>query len=147
MDVMLDFICMGPVDLQGARRKRQNTKFLSTVELEPTTLRSEVWHSIPTEIVGRVESCPYYMHVLSMYKFENDEGERILSCKCTVLCYILKYIYMYISIYCTNSKETYKSCVCFQHANTTKHSSWSGICTLKANTGLMCLFAICTIKR
>ena len=26
MDVMLDFICMGPVDLPGARRKRQNTK-------------------------------------------------------------------------------------------------------------------------
>ena len=26
MDVMLDFICMGPVDLQGARQKRQNTK-------------------------------------------------------------------------------------------------------------------------
>ena len=26
MDVMLDFICMGPVDLPGSRRKRQNTK-------------------------------------------------------------------------------------------------------------------------
>ena len=26
MDVMLDFICMGPVDLSEARRKRQNTK-------------------------------------------------------------------------------------------------------------------------
>ena len=26
MDVMLDFICMGPVDLTGARRKRHNTK-------------------------------------------------------------------------------------------------------------------------
>ena len=24
---MLDFICMGPVDLPGARRKRQNTKW------------------------------------------------------------------------------------------------------------------------
>ena len=26
-DVMLDFICMVPVDLLGARRKRQNTKW------------------------------------------------------------------------------------------------------------------------
>ena len=26
MDVMVDFICIGPVDLTGARRKRQNTK-------------------------------------------------------------------------------------------------------------------------
>ena len=25
-NVMLDFICMGPFDLPGARRKRQNTK-------------------------------------------------------------------------------------------------------------------------
>ena len=24
---MLDFICMGPVDLSGARRKRKNTKW------------------------------------------------------------------------------------------------------------------------
>ena len=27
MDVMLDFICMGSVDLPGAHRKRQNTKY------------------------------------------------------------------------------------------------------------------------
>ena len=27
MNVMLDFICMGPVDLPGARQKRQNTKW------------------------------------------------------------------------------------------------------------------------
>ena len=26
MNIMLDFICMGPVVLPGARRKRQNTK-------------------------------------------------------------------------------------------------------------------------
>ena len=40
MNVMLYFICMGPVDLPGARRKRQNSndKFLPTVKLEPTTL-------------------------------------------------------------------------------------------------------------
>ena len=41
---MLDCIWMGPVDLPEARRKRQNQneKFLHTVGLEPTTLRSEV---------------------------------------------------------------------------------------------------------
>ena len=42
MNVMLDFICMAPVDLSGARRKRQNAKFLPTVGFEPTALRSEV---------------------------------------------------------------------------------------------------------
>ena len=48
VDVMLDFICIGPVDLTGARRKRQNTKWknsLSTVGLEPSTLRFQVWCS------------------------------------------------------------------------------------------------------
>ena len=28
------------------------------------------------------------------YKYENDEVEPYLSCKCTVLCYILDYIYI-----------------------------------------------------
>ena len=28
------------------------------------------------------------------YMYENDEGGRNLSCKCTVLCYILEYIYI-----------------------------------------------------
>ena len=69
------------------------------------------------------------------------KNSAFFSGKCTVLCYILEYIYKY----CTNSKETNKSCACFQHANTTKNSTWSGICMLKASTWLMCLFAICTI--
>ena len=55
---MLDFICMGPVDLPGARRKRQNTKWkisLSTVGLEPTTLRFKVWCS--TDWASRAWRC------------------------------------------------------------------------------------------
>ena len=32
--------------------------------------------------------------------------------------------YWNIYLYCTNSKETSKSCVCFQHSNTIKHSTW-----------------------
>ena len=38
MNVMLDFICMGPVELRGAwnKRKLQNEKTLSIVEFEPT---------------------------------------------------------------------------------------------------------------
>ena len=31
---------------------------------------------------------------LHCYKFENDEVERNLSSKCTILCYILEYIYI-----------------------------------------------------
>ena len=55
------------------------------------------------------------------------------------------FTYWNIYKYCTNSKETYKSCACFQHANTTKHSTWSGICILKASTWRMRLLVICTI--
>ena len=29
--------------------------------------------------------------------------------------------------YCTNNKETHKACAWFQHANTTKHSTWPGV--------------------
>ena len=44
MNVMLDFICMGSVDLQGLlerveSKEIQNEKFLSTVGFEPTILR------------------------------------------------------------------------------------------------------------
>ena len=28
------------------------------------------------------------------YKYENDDADRNLSCKCTVLCYILEYFYI-----------------------------------------------------
>ena len=41
MNVILDLIYMGPVDLPIAHRKqqKQNEKFFTTVGLEPTTLR------------------------------------------------------------------------------------------------------------
>ena len=32
------------------------------------------------------------------YKYENDEGQRILSGKCTVLCYILEFIINFVPI-------------------------------------------------
>ena len=75
------------------------------------------------------------------YKFENDEVERNLSRKCTVLCYILDRIYLY----CTNNKETHKSCACLQHANTRSGRMFGRVCMLKASTGLVRLIAICTI--
>ena len=45
MNVMLDFICIAPVDLPGAHKKQkmQNEKFLLKVGLVATALRSEVW--------------------------------------------------------------------------------------------------------
>ena len=49
MDVMLDFICMGPVDLTGARQKRQNTKWkISCRQWDSNpqlTLRFQGWRS------------------------------------------------------------------------------------------------------
>ena len=49
------------------------------------------------------------------------------------------------NIYCTNCKETHKSCACFQHANTRSSRMFGRVCMLKASAGLVCLFAICTI--
>ena len=54
MDVMLDFICMGPVDLPGARRKRQNTKWKIPCPQwdsnpQPFDSKSD---ALPTELAG-----------------------------------------------------------------------------------------------
>ena len=70
MDVMLDFICMGPVDLTGVRRKRQNTKWKIPCpqwdsSSQPFDSKSD---ALPTELAGLGECCtfkwPYYIHVL-----------------------------------------------------------------------------------
>ena len=37
---------------------------------------------------------PFRYQCIHWYQFENDEEERILSYKCTALCYILGYIYI-----------------------------------------------------
>ena len=102
---MLDFICMGPVDLPGGRRKRQDTKWKIPCPQwdsnpRPLDLKSD---ALPTELAGLGEFCPfkwlYYIHVLpipmfTLYKYQNDEVERNLSCKCTVSICILEYMYI-----------------------------------------------------
>ena len=57
MDVMLDFICMGAVDLPGVRRKRQNTKWKNSCPQldsnpQPLDLKSD---ALPTELAGLVK--------------------------------------------------------------------------------------------
>ena len=60
-----------------------------------------------------IHSCTSDTNVyISIYKFEDDEEERIF------LVHVL-YCWTYwniIYLYSTNSKKTHKSCVCFQHA-------------------------------
>ena len=80
--------------------KIQNEKVLPTVG-QPWYLKSD---ALPTGLARLVDSCllkwPYYIYTctsnanecLRWYKFENYEGERILSFKCTVLRYISEYI-------------------------------------------------------
>ena len=56
-------------------------------------------------------------------------------------CFVL---HIGINVYFTNNKETHMSCACFQRANTRSGRMFGRICMLKASTGLVCLFAICT---
>ena len=68
---------------------------------EPWDLKSD---ALPTELTGLRCKLHYlnehyvYMYFLYQcihwFKFENDEAERIVSCKCTVLCYILEHSYI-----------------------------------------------------
>ena len=149
---MLDFICMGPVDLPGARRKRQNTKWKISCPQwdsnpQPSDSKSD---ALPTELAGLGEcypfKSPYYIHVLPilMYIYISTRMTKD-SVFCLVNVLFCVTYWNIIHKCCTNSKETHKSCACFQHANTVKHSTWSGICTLEASTGPMRLFVICKI--
>ena len=151
---MLDFICMGPVDLPGARRKRQNTKWKIPCpqwdSIEPTTLRFKVWCS--TDWASRAWWM-LFIKITLLHTCTPDTNVYIIistrMTKDSVFCLVnvLFCVTYWNIIYkcCTNSKETHKSCACFQHANTAKHSTWSGICTLKASTRPMRLFVICKI--
>ena len=88
---MLDFICMGPVDLIGARRKRQNTKWKLPCpqwDLNPQPFDSKS-DALPTELAGLVNAVRLngpitFMYsqyqCLPCYMYQNDEEERNLSC-------------------------------------------------------------------
>ena len=56
-------------------------------------------------------------------------------------CFVL---HIGIYVYFTNNKETHRSCACFQRAYTISGRMFGRVCMLKASTGLVCLFAICT---
>ena len=66
-----------------------------------------------------------------MHKFGNDEVERILSCKCSVLCYILEYNYIVqIAKGCTGPV------LAFNVQTPDKVEFLIVFCILKANTWL-----------
>ena len=133
---------------EATKYKMKNS--LYTVGLEPTTLRFKVWCS--TDWASRA----WWMlsiYITLLHTCTPDTNVYIIKStrmtKDSVFCLgnILFCVTYWNVIYkcCTTSKETHKSCACFQHANTAKHSTWSGICTLKASTGPMRLFVICKI--
>ena len=92
MDVMLDFICMGPVDLPGARRKRQNTKCKILAHCGTRTHSPEIWSLVLYRLCY-----PGYLDLNDIITYMYSQYQCIpcykynLSCKCTVLCYILEY--------------------------------------------------------
>ena len=126
MNAMLDFICMGQVELPGAHRKRQNTKW-------KIPCPQWDWNDL-------IPTCTPETNVYIIIHVITRMIKDSVFCLVNVL-----FCVTYWNIYkcCTNSKETHKSCACLQHANTAKHPTWSGICTLKASTGPMRLFVIC----
>ena len=88
---------------------------------------------------------PLYKHVLPIpmyihwYKFENNELERLWSCKRTVLFYILEYSYI-VQI----AKRRTCPVFAFNMQIPDQVESLIVFCMLKANTCLNRLFAICT---
>ena len=71
--------------------------------LEPTTLSFEVWCSTDWTnqacwklcyLNGRYTYMYFRYQCIHWFKLENDEAERILTCKCTVLWSALEYMYI-----------------------------------------------------
>ena len=56
-------------------------------------------------------------------------------------CFVL---HIGIYVYFTNNKETHRSCAYFQRADTRSGRMFGRVCMLKASTGLVWVFAICT---
>ena len=61
--------------------------------------------------------------------------------KCSILCYTMEYSYIVQIV-----KRRTNHVFAFNMQNMIKHSTWSGVCMLKADTGLVCPFAICTLQ-
>ena len=66
---------------EATKCKMKNS--LSIVGLEPSTLNAVRLNDLITFMYSQYQCLPCYI-------YQNDEVERNLSCKCTVLCYILE---------------------------------------------------------
>ena len=113
---MLDFICMGPVDLPGARRKRQNTKWKISCpqwdsNSQPFDSKSD---ALPTELAGLGEWYPFKWPYYIQSCTPDTNVYIIISTRMTkdsVFCLVnvLFCVTYWNTIYkcCTNSKETH----------------------------------------
>ena len=133
-----NFICMTPVDLPGAHLKRKQMKYsCSQWDSNPQSwdLKSD---ALPAELAG-LRCKMYYLNGLYVYmyflykcihwyEFEIDEVECMLSGKRSVWCYILEY-----SNIVQTAKRRTSHVFAFNMQNTIKHSTWSGVCMLRAN--------------
>ena len=108
----IDFICMGPVNLPGAHRKRQNTKWKILAHSGIWTHKFEICSLSYTWTLMKAVLFKLPLYMYFRYKFENDEVERILSCTCTVLWTT------YLNIYAVQIAKFW-GCFLFQHENTT----------------------------
>ena len=114
---------------------------------QPLDLKSD---ALPTELTGLRCKLYYlndlyvYMHLLYQcihwYKFENDEVDLILSCKCTDLFYIWEHIYI-VQI----AKGRTSPVFAFNMQTPNQVECFIVFCVLKANTWFVRLFAINTI--
>ena len=134
---------------EATKYKMKNSlSIVGTRNPQPFDSKSD---ALPTELAGLGEcypfKSPYHIHVTPDTNVYIIISTRMTKDSVFCLVNVLFCVTYWNIIYkcCTNSKETHKSCACFQHANTANHSSWSGICTLKASTGPMRLFDICEI--
>ena len=83
-----------------------------------------------------------FISLLNVYRVRSTRMmKKIVICLVNVL---FCSTYWNIRIFSTNNKETNMSCACFLCASTSSGRMFDLVCMLKASTGLVCLFAICS---
>ena len=118
MNVMLDFICMGPVDLQGAYRKRHNTKWKIQVHSVTRTYNLKICILMLYRLSypGYDESCPIKVNFINKCTFDTNVyiciSSRMMKLSVFCLVRVLYFFYMLnISILDKQQKDTQIPCL------------------------------------
>ena len=131
MNAMLDFICVGPVELRGARWKRKNTKrqilVHGSIRQPPHSKSNTLSNGLVRHWRRITFISDFYTYMCFLYICTRSRHDQM---KWSVVCldmYWIVFHVVYIHIG-QLSKRHRSSVFLFNMRNTTKHPHWYGTC-------------------